>query len=68
MKSARPRQLFLWFALAVLPVVTGFVAMGLIPEGVQRVPLHWDFSGNINGWGEPSELLTLGSLWRASMC
>lgn len=54
----KPFAIVVWIILVIAPVITGFVALKAIPDGITSIPLHWDFEGNINGWGEPKELLT----------
>lgn len=64
--KAQPKQLLLWLALVALPIATGFVALGQIPDGVDQVPLHWNAVGDIDGWGRPTDMLGLGFIMAAT--
>lgn len=55
-----------WALLILAPIFVCAVSGQLIPEGVERIPTHWDFSGNVNGWGSPSDVMGLGYIMAAT--
>ena len=62
--SPKTRQA-LWVILAAGPLVAGILTFLMMPAGVQQVPLHWDFQGNVNGYGHPASTVGLGALMTA---
>jgi uncharacterized membrane protein len=41
---------FIPVSIIIMSIVASFYFYALFPD---RVPVHWDFSGNVNGWGSP---------------
>lgn len=43
----------------VIPILAGLIAVLAFPLGIE-IPIHWDGSGNVNGYGSPWEMLIPG--------
>lgn len=63
---SNPKMAALWLVLVALPAITGFLALGQIPAGIDQVPMHWNAAGQIDGWGKPGEMLGLGFIMAAT--
>lgn len=55
-----------WLIIVVFPLVMAVFAYSSFPAGVQLVPPHWDFSGNVTGYASPSFVFVLGAIMAAN--
>lgn len=53
-------MIIFWIVMVIIPLSVCAIAVGQIPD-VAQVPLHWNASGEVDRWGDPSELA--GVLW-----
>lgn len=56
MKERTPSSVAFWVFVVVAPVLASLIAIAQFPPGIE-VPLHWDFSGQVDSWGSPWMML-----------
>ena len=61
LKLPLPAMIALWVVLVAAPLAIGLVGFSMIPAGIERIPTHWGFDGQINGYGSPHTVWILGA-------
>lgn len=62
LKLPLPAMIALWAVLVAAPLAIGLVGFSMIPAGVERIPTHWGFDGQVNGYGPPSMAWIIGAV------
>lgn len=65
MKRNKLLSLVFWPVVIVAPFLATFIAAAQFPPGVEA-PLHWDFSGQVDGWGSPWMMLPVSLIMSAA--
>lgn len=65
MRRRSLRGLLFWLFVAAAPFLASLIAIAQFPSGTE-VPLHWNFSGQVDGWGSPWTMLPVSLIMCAA--
>ncbi len=56
----------LWAVLILAPFAISALGYNQFPHGIAQIPIHWNFAGQVDGYGSPESIFILAFIMAAT--